>query len=59
MTLTRDECMLLQSVLNSGIKHAVESGIPIGKEYERLIDSVQEKLTQELCFAQDREWIGR
>ena len=59
MTLTRDECMLLQGVLKSGIKHAVESGIPIGREYERLIDSVQEKLAKELCLAQDREWIGR
>jgi len=38
----------LLSIFNAGITRAVESGIPIGQEYYEDIDSIKEKLYEEL-----------
>lgn len=48
MKLTARECELLINVFNAGITRAVESGIPIGKEYWKDIDSIKNKLYEEL-----------
>lgn len=55
MTLTREQCELLINIFNAGITRAVESGIPIGKEYYNDIDIIKEKLYQELSKAYRKE----
>lgn len=55
MKLTAKECELLINVFNAGIKRAVESGFPIGKEYYKDIDNIKEKLYKELYKAQKEE----
>lgn len=55
MTLTKNQCELLISVFNAGITRAMESGIPIGKEYYNDINTIKEKLYQELSKANRRE----
>jgi hypothetical protein len=49
MELTRSECNLLINIVNAGITRAIESGIPIGKEYYKDIDSIKNKLYKELA----------
>ena len=49
MILTKKECELLINIFNAGISRAIESGIPIGKEYYEDIDSIKNKLYEELC----------
>ena len=55
MKLTTKECELLIDVFNAGIKRAIESGFPIGKEYYKDIDNIKEKLYKELYNAQKEE----
>ena len=55
MTLTREQYELLINIFNAGITRAVESGIPIGKEYYNDIDIIKEKLYQELSKAYRKE----
>lgn len=47
MELNVKECNLLISIFNAGITNAVNSGIPIGQEYYKTIDSLREKLEVE------------
>ena len=49
MKLTKSECNLLINIVNAGITRAVESGIPIGEEYWKDIDSIKNKLYKELA----------
>lgn len=49
MVLTKSECNLLINIVNAGITRAVESGIPIGKEYWKDIDSIKNKIYEELA----------
>lgn len=56
MTLTRSECKLLIDIVNAGITRAVESGIPIGEEYCKDIDSIKKKLYEELAKGGSRTW---
>lgn len=51
MTLTTKQCTLLLNIFNAGITRAVESGIPIGKEYYEDIDIIKEKLYNELSVS--------
>ena len=55
MTLTRKQCELLINAFNASITTAVNSGIPIGKEYYQDIDIIKEKLYEELGEANKRE----
>lgn len=54
MKLTTKECELLINVFNAGIKRAMESGFPIGKEYYKDIDNIKDKLYEELAEANRR-----
>ena len=42
MVLTMKQCDLLMSMVNASIKMAMDSGIPIGKEYYKDIDAIKE-----------------
>ena len=53
MELTRSECMLLINTFNKSIENAVNSGIPIGKEYYNDIEEIKEKLYQEIAIAKE------
>ena len=55
MTLTRNQCQLLINMVNASITTAMNSGIPIGKEYCQDIDIIKEKLYEELAEANKRE----
>ena len=55
MILTRKQCELLINVFNASITTAMNSGIPIGKEYYQDIDIIKEKLYEELAEANKRE----
>lgn len=48
MILTKEQCDLLISMVNSSIERAMSSGIPIGQEYYKDIDEIKEKLYQEI-----------
>jgi hypothetical protein len=48
MTLTKEQCKLLLSIVNASIINASNSGIPIGKEYYDDIDEIKEKLNNEI-----------
>ena len=58
MELNIKECNLLISIFNAGITNAVNSGIPIGKEYYNTIDSLREKLEIERRDAAKRGQIN-
>ena len=58
MTLTSNQCSLLISMFNASITNAVNSGIPIGKEYYKDIDIIREKLYTELGEANGREILN-
>ena len=49
MTLTKKQTELLISMFNASICRAQESGIPIGKEYYEDIDTIKDKLYEELA----------
>lgn len=58
MELNVKECNLLISIFNAGITNAVNSGIPIGKEYCNTIDSLRKKLEIERRDAAKRGQIN-
>lgn len=58
MELNVKECNLLINIFNAGITNAVNSGIPIGKEYYNTIDSLREKLEIERRDAAKRGQIN-
>ena len=47
--LTAKQIELLQSMVNACIQRAVESGIPVGKEFYNDIDNIKEWLENERC----------
>lgn len=55
MELTRNQCQLLINIVNASITAAMNSGIPIGKEYYQDIDIIKEKLYEELAESNKRE----
>lgn len=58
MTLTKEQCKLLLSMVNASITNALNSGIPIGKEYYEDIDEIKDKLNTEMCEAIYEEMRG-
>ena len=58
MTLTKEQCKLLLSMVNASITNAINSGIPIGKEYYEDIDTIKDKLNTEMCEAIYKEMGG-
>ena len=58
MTLTTNQCNLLLSMFNASIANAMNSGIPIGKEYYKDIDIIREKLYAELREANGRRLLN-
>lgn len=58
MTLTKEQCNLLLSMVNASISNAINSGIPIGKEYYEDIDAIKDKLNTEMCEAIYKERVG-
>ena len=55
MELTIKQCNLLIDMFNASITRALQSGIPIGKEYYEDIDAIKEKLYTERQAAVKRE----
>lgn len=55
MELTIKQCNLLLDMFNASITHALQSGIPIGKEYYADIDAIRDKLYAERQAAVKRE----
>lgn len=58
MTLTKEQCKLLLSMVNASITNAMNSGIPIGKEYYEDIDTIKDKLNTEMYEAIYKEMGG-
>ena len=50
MTLTFTECKLLINMFNASIERASKSGIPIGAEYYKDIETIKDKLYQEMSM---------
>ena len=44
MNLTSEQYTLLYDMFNASIRHAMDSGIPIGKEYYEDIDIIRDSL---------------
>ena len=44
MDLTAKQYILLYNMFNASIRHAMDSGIPIGKEYYEDIDIIRDNL---------------
>lgn len=55
MTLTKNQCELLIGMFKASVTNAMNSGIPIGKEYYKDIDEVRDKLNAEMQEAIKRE----
>ena len=55
MNLTVEQCTLLYDMFNASIRHAMDSGIPIGKEYYKDIDIIRDNLLKALQQAKLRE----
>lgn len=55
MKLTVKQCDLLLDMFNASINCALQSGIPIGKEYYADIDAIKDKLYAEIQAAVKRE----
>lgn len=47
--LTAKQIELLQSMVSACVQRAVESGIPVGKEFYNDIDNIKEWLENERC----------
>ena len=58
MILTTSQCNLLISMFNGSIANAMNSGVPIGREYYKDIDAIREKLYTELGEANGRELLN-
>ena len=48
MNLTAEQYTLLYDMFNASIRHAMDSGIPIGKEYYEDIDIIRDNLLKAL-----------
>ena len=57
MVLTIEQYELLYNMFNASIKHAMDSGIPIGKEYYEDIDTIKEALRKEIREIQMKEML--
>lgn len=55
MNLTVEQYTLLYDMFNASIRHAMDSGIPIGKEYYEDIDIIRNNLLTALQQAKLRE----
>lgn len=55
MNLTADQYTLLYDMFNASIRRAMESGIPIGKEYYKDIDIIRDSLLKALHQAKLKE----
>lgn len=55
MELTYEQYELLYNMFNASIRNAMESGIPIGKDYYEDIDCIRENLLNAIRNAQLRE----
>ena len=55
MNLTTQQYTLLYDMFNASIRHAMDSGIPIGKEYYEDIDTIRDNLLKALQQAKLRE----
>ena len=55
MELTIKQCNLLLDMFNASITRAVQSSLPIGKEYYADIDAIKDKLYAERQAAVKRE----
>lgn len=58
MKLNIKQCDLLLSMFNASVERAAKSGIPIGREYYDDIDTIRDKLYNELQEAIKREIGG-
>lgn len=55
MNLTVEQYTLLYDMFNASIRHAMDSGIPIGKEYYEDIDIIRDNLLKALQQAKLKE----
>lgn len=55
MNLTSEQYTLLYDMFNASIRHAMDSGIPIGKEYYEDIDIIRDNLLKALQQAKLKE----
>lgn len=55
MDLTVEQYTLLYDMFNASIRHAMDSGIPIGKEYYEDIDIIRNNLLKALQQAKLKE----
>lgn len=56
MNLTSEQYTLLYDMFNASIRHAMDSGIPIGKEYYEDIDIIRDNLIKALQQAKLKEY---
>ena len=56
MNLTSEQYTLLYDMFNASIRHAMDSGIPIGKEYSEDIDIIRDSLFKAEQQAQLKEY---
>ena len=56
MNLTSEQYTLLYNMFNASIRHAMDSGIPIGKEYYEDIDIIRDNLLKALQQAKLKEY---
>ena len=59
MELTREQCILLISMVSASIEMSSKSGIPIGKEYIEDIDEIKKKLYEELEEINKSAWYSK
>lgn len=59
MNLTAEQYTLLYNMFNASIQHAMDSGIPIGKEYYEDIDIIRDNLLKALQQAKLKEVFHR
>ena len=57
MILTVEQYELLYNMFNASIKQAMNSGIPIGKEYYEDIDTIKEALRNEIREMRMKEML--
>lgn len=57
MVLTVEQYELLYNMFNASIKRAMDSGIPIGKEYYEDIDTIKEALRKEIREIRMKEML--
>ena len=55
MNLTAEQYTLLYDMFNASIRHAIDSGLPIGKEYYKDIDAIRDNLFKAIQQAKLKE----